>query len=109
MEPAAVNETLDIFKALNYEQMGSLDGLSQDRKDTIVPATIVFQQLLAVVEAPSFIISNRGLREGIIIQYLNDHHNDPYDLYSVPQQTSIRLSSQYNIQEISTNQRITDC
>lgn len=107
MEPAAVNETLDIFKALNYEQMGSLDGLSQDRKDTIVPATIVFQQLLAVVEAPSFIISNRGLREGIIIQYLNDHHNGPYDLYSVPQQTSIRLSSQYNIQEISTNQRIT--
>ena len=107
MEPAAVNETLDIFTALNYEQMGSLDGLSQDRKDTIVPATIVFQQLLTVVEAPSFIISNRGLREGIIIQYLNDHHNDPYDLYSVPQQTSIRLSSQYNIQEISTNQRIT--
>lgn len=106
MEPADVNKTLNIFTTLDNEQMGALDGLSQDRKDTIVPATIVFQQLLEVIGAPSFIISNRGLREGIIFRYLNDHHNDPYGLYSVPQQTIIRLSSQYNIQEIATNQRI---
>lgn len=107
MKPEWIDETLAIFTALNYEQMGSLDGLSQDRKDTIIPATLVFEQLVDVIQAPAFVISNRGLREGIIIQYLNERHNDPYGLYSVPQQTIIRMSSQYNIHEIATNQRIT--
>jgi len=107
MEPEWVDETLSIFTALNEEQMGSLDGLSQDRKDTIIPATLVFEQLIDIIDAPAFVLSNRGLREGIIIQYLNDTHNEPYGLYSVPQQQVIRLSSQYNIQEIATNQRIT--
>src|SRR5699024_812724 len=87
--------------------MGALDGLSQDRRDTIIPANLVFQQLLVVGNSPAFIISNRGLREGILIEYLNKAYNDPYDLFSVQQQTIVRLSAQYNIREISTNQRIT--
>lgn len=107
MMPGYLDETLDIFKSTNYDDLDSLDGLSQDRKDTIIPANIVFQQLLKVTDSPQFILSSRGLREGLIIDYLNEHHNDVYDLYGVPQQTVIRLSSYYNIYEISTNQRIT--
>jgi exopolyphosphatase/guanosine-5'-triphosphate,3'-diphosphate pyrophosphatase len=107
MKPEWVDETLDIFTSRSYKELDSLDGLSQDRKDTIVSATIVFQQLLKTMKSPSFILSRRGLREGIIIDFLNEHNNEPYSLYSVPQQTVIRMSSQYNVQEISTNQRIT--
>ncbi len=107
MSPTAINNTLDTFSSLDKEEMETLDGLSQDRRDTIIPANVVFQQLLEVIKAPSFIISNRGLREGIIIQHLNKVHSDPYDLYGVQPQTIVRMSSQYNIQEIATNQRIT--
>lgn len=107
MAPESVDETLNLFSSLNTEEMGSLDGLSQDRRDTIIPANLVFQQLLVVGNSPAFIISNRGLREGILIEYLNEAYNDPYDLFSVQQQTIVRLSAQYNIREISTNQRIT--
>jgi exopolyphosphatase/guanosine-5'-triphosphate,3'-diphosphate pyrophosphatase len=107
MEPEALNETLNIFTSTDYDDLDSLDGLSQDRKDTIISANIVFQQLLKVADAPQFILSSRGLREGIIMNYLNEHHNEPFDLYSVPQQTVIRMSAHYRIYEIATNQRIT--
>lgn len=107
MTPELVDETLSIFKETSYKKLDSLDGLSQDRKDTIVPAGIVFQQLINVSKAPSFILSRRGLREGIIYHYLNEEHNDPYDLFAVPQQQVIRLTAHYDISELATNQRIT--
>ena len=107
MKPEWIDETLDLFCSTAYDDLDSLDGLSQDRKDTIIPATIVFQQLLNVVQSDSFVLSRRGLREGLVIHYLNEEKNEPYSLMSVPQQTVIRLSTQYNIQEFSTNQRIT--
>lgn len=107
MTPELVNETLDIFKETSYKKLDSLDGLSQDRKDTIISAGIVFQQLINVSKAPSFILSRRGLREGVIYHYLNEQYNEPYDLYAVPQQQVIRLTAHYDISEYATNQRIT--
>lgn len=107
MKPELIDETLDVFKSTSYKKLDSLDGLSQDRKDTIIPAGIVFQQLINVSKAPSFILSRRGLREGIIMQYLNEQYNNPYDLFAVPQQQVIRLTAQYDIPEYATNHRIT--
>lgn len=106
MEPEWVDETLALFTSTSYDKLDSLDGLSKDRQDTIISAAIVFQQLLNVTNSPSFILSRRGLREGIIIHYLNENHSNPYDLYAVPQQQVIRLTEQYGIQEFSTNRRI---
>ena len=107
MTPELIDETLDIFKSTSYKKLDSLDGLSQDRKDTIISAGIVFQQLINVSKAPSFILSRRGLREGVIYHYINEHYIDPYDLFAVPQQQVIRLTAQYDIPEHATNHRIT--
>ncbi len=107
MKPEWVDDTLALFCSKDYDELDSLDGLSQDRKDTIVPATIVFQQLLNVAKSDEFVLSRRGLREGVVIHHLNEEHNEPYSLMSVPQQTVIRLSTQYSVQQFSTDQRIT--
>lgn len=107
MKPELIDETLNIFKETSYKKLDSLDGLSQDRKDTIISAGIVFQQLISVSKAPSFILSRRGLREGIITHYINEQYNNPYDLFAVPQQQVIRLTAQYDIAEYATNHRIT--
>lgn len=106
MKPEMIDETLNIFKETSYKKLDSLDGLSQDRKDTIISAGIVFQQLINVSKAPSFILSRRGLREGIIMHYINEEYNNPYDLFAVPQQQVIRLTAHYDIPEYSTNHRI---
>ncbi len=107
MTPELLDDVLNIFVQTSYDKLDSLDGLSQDRKDTIISAGIVFKQLMDVAKSSKFILSRRGLREGLIMHYLNEHSNNPYDLYAVPQQQVIRLTAQYGIQERATNQRIT--
>lgn len=103
----ALKETVDLFTELSMKKLGKLDGLSQDRKDIIIPAGIVFTELFDVIKAPVFALSSRGLREGLIIEYLNKEHNEPYDLYSVRRQTVYRLAKQYDHRAITINQRIT--
>lgn len=106
MSPEQINETLDLFLNCTLDELQDLDGLSADRADTIIPATIVLKELLDVMDSEEFIISNQGLREGILIDYLNQNHQEPYDLFSLQQQQTIRLSSQYNVHSIAANQRI---
>ena len=106
MELNELKETFDIITSSSMDQLSDLDGLSEDRRDIIIPAGIVFTELMAVLKARSFTISNRGLREGIIIEELNIKYNQPYDLYGVKRQTIQRLFKQYNVRPISAHQRI---
>lgn len=107
MKEEALKETVDLFASLSMNKLEELDGLSNDRKDIILPAGIVFTELFDVMKATIFALSNRGLREGLLMEYLNKEYNEPYDLHSVQQQTIIRLSQQYDIRTITANQRIT--
>ena len=68
--------TLDLFKSLTLSELRDLDGLSQDRADIIIPANIIFLSIFDKVNAPLFVFSNRGLREGIIMEVLNKKTND---------------------------------
>jgi len=107
MDEKALKETVDLFTSLSMKKLGSLDGLSSDRKDIIIPAGIVFTELFDVMDATTFSLSNRGLREGIILEHINQEYNGPYTLKGIKQQTVYRTSKKYNIQEIAANQRIT--
>lgn len=106
MEPKELKDTFDLLVDSSLKDLGDLDGLSEDRRDIIIPAGIVFTQLVNVMDAPSFAISNRGLREGIVIERLNKEYKEPYDLFGVKRQTVQRLFKQYKIRPISAHQRI---
>lgn len=106
MTPDELTDTFDLLVDSSMKDLGSLDGLSADRQDIIIPAGIVFTELMAIMEAPNFSISNRGLREGIILERLNKEYKEPYDLYGVKRQTVQRLFKQYKIRPISAHQRI---
>lgn len=106
MKPDELTDTFDLLIKTSMKDLSDLDGLSEDRRDIIIPAGIVFTQLMKVMDAPSFAISNRGLREGIILERLNKEYKEPYDLFGVKRQTVQRLFKQYNIRPISAHQRI---
>lgn len=106
MTPKELMETFDLLTSSSMDELSDLDGLSEDRRDIIIPAGIVFTELMAVMKSKGFVISSRGLREGIMIEQLNDMYDEPYDLYGVKRQTVQRLFNQYNIRTISAHQRI---
>lgn len=106
MEPDELTEIFDLLINTSLKDLGNLDGLSEDRRDIIIPAGIVFTELMAFMNAPHFAISNRGLREGIILERLNNEYKEPYDLHGVKRQTVQRLFKQYKIRPISAHQRI---
>ncbi|GAE95324.1 exopolyphosphatase [Gracilibacillus boraciitolerans JCM 21714] len=67
----------DIKKISNYlmslkpEKLSKVEGLSKDRADIIIPAIEVFHSLYQVVQADSFILSRKGLRDGVFYEQLS--------------------------------------
>ncbi|MGO1589676.1 MAG: Ppx/GppA phosphatase family protein [Alkalibacterium gilvum] len=106
MSKKNLNDTFKLFEESSMKELSSLDGLSEDRRDIIIPAGIVFTELLDVIDSKSFAISNRGLREGIIIERMNEEDEEAYDLFGIKRQTVQRLFKQYDIRPISAHQRI---
>ncbi|MBZ6526964.1 Ppx/GppA family phosphatase [Aerococcaceae bacterium DSM 111021] len=74
-----IKETLDLFISTDIDDMTNIEGLSADRRDLIIPATIVFLELYRTVKAKKFMLSSQGLREGIILKYINSTYNYPLD------------------------------
>ncbi|TYR79862.1 Ppx/GppA family phosphatase [Priestia megaterium] len=64
----------------SYTELQKLEGLSKDRADTILPAIEVFQALCEVVLSTRFILSRKGLREGVLFKEANDANF--YSMYS---------------------------
>lgn len=79
MRPNEIEETLEIFKQTPLHHMENIDGLSTDRIDIIIPATLVFVELMNVVASEYFCLSTQGLREGIVLKYINNNYNYPLD------------------------------
>lgn len=78
-----LRQTLQLFIDTDYKDMEDIDGLSTDRIDLIIPATIVFEELTNAVKTDQFIISTQGLREGIILKHINEHYNYPVDSHLI--------------------------
>lgn len=101
-----LKKTLDTLEKLDTDELNDLDGLSRDRTDIILPANLVFNALFDAVKASAFIFSNKGLREGVIMEYLNIHHNHPFDLHEMRKQTIERTARLYNIHPMVARQRV---
>lgn len=68
MRPLEVTTILDMVRSLPLDKRSDISGLSQDRSDIIVAGTAILDQVLKRVEATKFVISNKGLRDGILME-----------------------------------------
>ncbi|MFC0523318.1 exopolyphosphatase [Pontibacillus salicampi] len=55
---------------LSFKKLQKVEGLSKDRADIILPALEVFHSLYEHVESTSFILSRKGLRDGVFYEQL---------------------------------------
>lgn len=58
------------LSSLSLHELQRADGLSKDRADTIIPAAHVFTALYEIVRAENFILSRKGLRDGVFYEDL---------------------------------------
>ncbi len=64
---ATVKESLI---SLPFEKLKCVEGLSEDRADIIIPALEVFNVFYQIINASSFILSRKGLRDGVVYEEL---------------------------------------
>ncbi|SER58063.1 exopolyphosphatase / guanosine-5'-triphosphate,3'-diphosphate pyrophosphatase [Gracilibacillus ureilyticus] len=57
--------------SLSPDKLPKVEGLSKDRADIIIPAIQVFHTLYQTVQADCFILSRKGLRDGVFYEQLS--------------------------------------
>jgi len=93
--------------SLELEELEKVDGLSKDRADTILPAICVFLNLFEEIHATSFILSRKGLRDGVFYEFLS--RNSKTHLYpNVLEDSIVEMIYEYdlNISQIRHTQFI---
>lgn len=90
------------FTKCTLNELKKIDGLSSDRADIIVPALETFRLFMEKVNAPSFIYSKRGLREGIILSQLVERFPLEFDLNEVAQNAVRHVLGKFNVMEEDT-------
>ncbi|UTH13358.1 exopolyphosphatase [Macrococcus equipercicus] len=102
-----------VYKKLmssTMDDLEDLDGLSRDRRDIIIPSTLLFKELYEEVEATEFVFSRKGLREGVIMSILEKEYKHPFDKHEVFKESLRNLAYSYNIgrQEALQRQRLAE-
>ncbi|MGG5462281.1 Ppx/GppA phosphatase family protein [Clostridium sp. B9] len=72
-----IDEMSHALKSKNLRQRKKIEGLSPARADVIVASSNIIKQVLKFTDTSEVIICGRGLREGLIYEYITDtFHND---------------------------------
>ena len=80
-----VKEIFNLLKCKDYKQRQKLDGIDPELADIIVGGTAIFKKIANMVQCSKIIISGRGLREGLLYEYLNENYSVEKDIldYSI--------------------------
>jgi exopolyphosphatase/guanosine-5'-triphosphate,3'-diphosphate pyrophosphatase len=70
MNYRSLTDVQHFLSTLSLHELQRAEGLSKDRADTIIPAAQVFTVLYEVVRADNFILSRKGLRDGVFYEDL---------------------------------------
>ena len=90
-----------ILKNSTYEERIEKFGMSSDRADVIIPASLMFSALLKFSRAKTIAIPMVGLREEILSEMLEENLGDP----SGGEYEQIIHSAFYNARRYSANLR----
>lgn len=80
-----LHEIYSMLKSKSLRQRQKIDGLSCDRADIIVGAAIILETLKNIIAVKDIRVCGRGLREGLLFEYLGDNFNTTKDMvdYSI--------------------------
>ena len=80
MEMSDVHTIYNSIKSKGLKQRKRIDGLSEDRADIFVGPCCAILSLLQLLEIDKIFISGKGLREGILYEYITTHYTPIEDV-----------------------------
>lgn len=96
MDDSDIAAIVTYLASLDKEDLEKVEGLSKDRADTILPASCAFLNLYEVIDAKGFILSRKGLRDGVLYELLSG--NTETNLYpNVLEDSFVELIFEYNL------------
>ncbi|GEP84466.1 putative exopolyphosphatase [Staphylococcus piscifermentans] len=101
-----LDQVFALIKESSRDDLTNLDGLSRDRVDIILPAVAVFKALFKQVDATQFTFSRKGLREGYVMNHLNQKYPDAFDRFNVQDRALYQLSNAYKHEQAGAEQRV---
>lgn len=87
-----------LMKKITFSERKKIDGLSSDRADVIDGAIITFETLLELTGSSVFMHSRKGLREGIIIEQLEENKEHTFFLDEVAASAIRHLHGKFAIE-----------
>jgi exopolyphosphatase / guanosine-5'-triphosphate,3'-diphosphate pyrophosphatase len=95
MSAKQVDGVLERARALPWEERKQLPGLSKDRADVILSGIAVFRALLAIVNGHELVVSNKGLRDGVL--YETAFGTKPTDIREVRRRSVEQFMNRYQV------------
>lgn len=96
MTGESIEKICSYLSSFNEKELEKVEGLSKDRADTILPASLVFSTLYQTIDATGFVLSRKGLRDGFFYEYLaqeNEENLHP----NVLKDSILELVYEYNL------------
>ena len=75
-----IHDMYNLVKCKNLMQRRRLEGMSPDRPDIIVGGAAIFQGIINCLGVQDIIVSGRGLKEGIMFEYINNNYQPISDI-----------------------------
>lgn len=69
-----VYDIYNLVKSKDYKQRCKLEGFDCESSDVIVGGLAIFHSIVKIVDNSNIIISDRGLKEGVLYEYINSKH-----------------------------------
>ncbi|MFP7492473.1 exopolyphosphatase [Terribacillus saccharophilus] len=89
---------------MDFDELQKVEGLSKDRADLILPAIQVFRCLLDIVDTKEFVLSRKGLRDGLLYEVL--HRRNEMTLFAdVLERSFEELAKDFEIDRTHSLQR----
>jgi exopolyphosphatase/guanosine-5'-triphosphate,3'-diphosphate pyrophosphatase len=98
-----IDQLVNRLAGMTLEQRRSLPAINERRAEIIVPGALVLQMAMAMLQVPELVISERALREGLIVDWMLRHDLivDRFSFQSSIRQRTVQdLAQRYGVDRI---------
>lgn len=96
IKPRDIDNLTTYLSQLTLSERQKLDELSQDRADIIIPALHTIFVLTQVTKAPTFMVSSKGLRDGLFYEKILDNPETSL-ISNVLEESLFQLAQEFEI------------